>query len=226
MESSPSSSPPPGDATAVFPSALVVDLEHDAAKSATPRDDAQRFAGLRQSLELLEQAGAAVAGRRGAIEGVRGRIASDTSAEMSTGATSALLLTLLPEMLMGQEWGDAITAIVSLDIDVRTAARGATPLGPQAGPPTPAVIPATHRRRARAQRVCILPSGIVTGSVRRFTEPKKAAPTGGEDASRELIGARDSPEGKTRRYGPRVSRRIAHRARVCFTGRRRTPCRV
>lgn len=93
----------------------------------------QRLAETMQSLTLVERAGAAMAGAGGApIEAPRGRVVPGRP-------SSAVLLTLLPELLRGQEWGDAVTTIVSLDIDVREAAPVMEPLAAPA-PPTPASL--------------------------------------------------------------------------------------
>lgn len=91
----------------------------------------QRVAEAVQSLELAGRAGDRRTGGSGAsIEGARGRV--HASAGNST--PSAALLALLPDLLRGQEWGDVVTTVVSLDIDMREAAPGAAPLAP---PPAP-----------------------------------------------------------------------------------------
>jgi len=36
-------------------------------------------------------------------------------------SASTALVTMLPELLVGMEWGDAVTAVVSLDIDMAEA---------------------------------------------------------------------------------------------------------
>lgn len=93
----------------------------------------QRIGETRQSLDLARRAGRRRAGEEGApVEGVRGRVASGPD----TREPSATLLALLPDLLRGLEWGDAVTTIVSLDVDVRDAAYGAGELAPQAPPPT------------------------------------------------------------------------------------------
>ncbi len=92
----------------------------------------QRLGEAMQSLELAARAGDRRTGGEGRpIEGVRGR-----SSDVTRDSPSAMLLALLPDLLLGQEWGDAVTTIVSLDIDVREAGRapGAAPLSP---PPAP-----------------------------------------------------------------------------------------
>ena len=91
----------------------------------------QRIGEAIQSLELAGRAGGRRTEGRGVpVEGPRGRLRADGQ----IGAPSAALLALLPELLRGQEWGDAVTTVVSLDIDVREAAEGAPPLAP---PPAP-----------------------------------------------------------------------------------------
>ena len=91
----------------------------------------QRLAETVQSLELAQQAGDRRTGGSGTpVEGPRGRL----SVDRQDAPASALLLALLPELLRGQEWGDVVTTVVSLDIDVREAAPGAVPLTP---PPAP-----------------------------------------------------------------------------------------
>lgn len=91
----------------------------------------QRLAEAVQSLDLAARAGARRAGDGGAgVEGPRGPQPRDAGAP----GPSAVLVALLPDLLRDLEWGDAVTTVVSLDIDVREAAAGATPL---AGPPAP-----------------------------------------------------------------------------------------
>lgn len=88
----------------------------------------QRLGETMQSLALAARAGDRRTGGEGRpVEGVRGRV-SDATRD----SPSAMLLALLPDLLRGQEWGDAVTTIVSLDIDVREAALapGAAPLRP------------------------------------------------------------------------------------------------
>ena len=90
----------------------------------------QRLAEAVQSLTIVARAGAARAGAGGApAEGPRGPVAPGRS-------PSAVLLSLLPELLRGQEWGDAVTTVVSLDIDMREAAPSMQPLAdpPVQGP--------------------------------------------------------------------------------------------
>ncbi len=90
----------------------------------------QRLAEVLQSLDLAARAGDRRTGGRGApVEGPRGRL----YASGADAPPSAALLTLLPDLLRGQEWGDAVTTIVSLDIDMGEAAPGAAPLAPPPG---------------------------------------------------------------------------------------------
>lgn len=92
----------------------------------------QRIAEAAQSLDLAPRAGDRHAGAGGlAIEGPRGRVPRDPA---EPGGPSGACLALLPALLRDQDWGDAITTIVSLDIDVREAASGAAALAPLPAP--------------------------------------------------------------------------------------------
>jgi Ni,Fe-hydrogenase III large subunit len=71
----------------------------------------QRLAEARQSLDLAQRAGDRVAGP-GAAEGPRGRGNVDPP-------PIATLLSLLPALLSGAEWGDAVATVVSLDLELR-----------------------------------------------------------------------------------------------------------
>lgn len=75
----------------------------------------QRLAEAVQALELA----ARVAGRSttpvGRVEAPRGTLTPDAS-------PAAGLLALLPQLLTGLEWGDAVTTLVSLDLDLEEAA--------------------------------------------------------------------------------------------------------
>lgn len=75
----------------------------------------QRLAECRQSLDLARHAGDTRAGGRGRVESPTGLLESGTSA-------TGRLLGLLPDLLVGQEWGDAVTTVVSLDLDLEEAA--------------------------------------------------------------------------------------------------------
>lgn len=91
----------------------------------------QRLAETVQSLALAARAGDARAGV-GAEETPRGRGATPNGVAPFDARTtpSTALLALLPDLLRDQEWGDAVTTVVSLDLDVREAAAGAAPLAP------------------------------------------------------------------------------------------------
>ncbi len=75
----------------------------------------QRLAEAIQALDLAERAGARERSPGPALEGPRGPLAGG-------GLPSDSLLDLLPRLLVGQEWGDAMTTVASLDIDVEEAA--------------------------------------------------------------------------------------------------------
>lgn len=77
----------------------------------------QRLDEAAQSLDLAARAGDATAGGSGRVEGPRGAIAGDSD-------PLSLLLGLLPELLQGLEWGDAVTTVVSLDLDLRNTLSG------------------------------------------------------------------------------------------------------
>ncbi len=70
-----------------------------------------------QALELAAKAGPARAGGRGVVEAPRGRL------EVGEPPPERTLLDLAPEVLVGQEWGDAVTIIHTLDLDVEAAGR-------------------------------------------------------------------------------------------------------
>ena len=80
----------------------------------------QRLDEAAQSLELALRAGDRRTTQTGAVEGPRGRLAS-------TGAPADRVLPLLPRLLEGMEWGDAVTTLVSLDLDLDEAAAMRTP---------------------------------------------------------------------------------------------------
>lgn len=75
----------------------------------------QRLAETTQALDLAARAGDREAGGDGVVEGPRGRIERDS-------APIDRLLPLLPGVLAGQEWGDAVATVVSLDLDLDEAA--------------------------------------------------------------------------------------------------------
>lgn len=80
----------------------------------------QRLDEAAQSLELAGRAGDRHTIQTGAVEGPRGRLES-------AGAPADRLLPLLPRVLEGLEWGDAVTTLVSLDLDLDETAAVATP---------------------------------------------------------------------------------------------------
>lgn len=84
-----------------------------------------RVAEARQAVLLAKRSGASASTPSGVTEGPRGPLAAGAS-------PSAGLVALLPELLAGMEWGDAVTTVVSLDIGVvesavRRVAMGAGP---------------------------------------------------------------------------------------------------
>jgi hypothetical protein len=74
-----------------------------------------RLAEAQQALALAQRAGGSLTTSSGSVEGPGGPIGGDRSA-------SAALVALLPDLLVGMEWGDAVTTVVSLDIDMAAAA--------------------------------------------------------------------------------------------------------
>jgi hypothetical protein len=85
----------------------------------------QRLAEAAQSLQLAARAGEARLQPRGEIESPRGRLASGN-------APSTRLLPLVPELLVGSEWGDALATLVSLDLDLEAAAAVGSPVSREA----------------------------------------------------------------------------------------------
>jgi hypothetical protein len=77
----------------------------------------QRLAEARQAVALARAARTSTTSATEVVEGPRGPISGDQP------SPSARLLTLLPALLTGLEWGDAIAVIVSLDLDLEAAAR-------------------------------------------------------------------------------------------------------
>lgn len=74
----------------------------------------QRLREARRSLEIAARAGDSVCGGNGRIESPRGLLTRDRS-------PSPALMALIPRLVGGMEWGDAVTSIVSLDFDTREA---------------------------------------------------------------------------------------------------------
>lgn len=75
----------------------------------------QRLAEAAQSLALAARAGDRRTVPVGRVESPRGRLER-------ADAPAARLLPLLPRLLQGMEWGDAVTTLVSLDLDLEEAA--------------------------------------------------------------------------------------------------------
>ncbi|MBW3620924.1 MAG: hypothetical protein KY461_11810 [Actinobacteria bacterium] len=82
----------------------------------------QRLAEAEQALELAARAGSRRTGGSGAVESPRGRLEPDSS-------PTSRSLPLLPDLVTGMEWGDAVTTIVSLDLDLPEAAAIASVAG-------------------------------------------------------------------------------------------------
>jgi len=75
----------------------------------------QRLEEAAQSLDLAGRAEGQRSGPADRVESPRGRLELDS-------APAARLLPLLPALLQGSEWGDAVTTLVSLDLDLEDAA--------------------------------------------------------------------------------------------------------
>jgi hypothetical protein len=86
----------------------------------------QRMEEAIQALDLAKRAGDRRARPTGEVESPRGSLTLER-------APSARLLSLLPGALAGQEWGDAVTTVVSLDLDMEEAARQAEPVSAGTG---------------------------------------------------------------------------------------------
>lgn len=78
----------------------------------------QRIAEAAQALDLAARAGDARTGGAGEVEAPGGALRPGHSA-------GGRLLGLLPELLVGMEWGEAVTTIVSLDLDLEETAAAA-----------------------------------------------------------------------------------------------------
>ncbi|MEX2658277.1 MAG: hypothetical protein WD232_01170 [Acidimicrobiales bacterium] len=76
----------------------------------------QRLDEAAQALILAERAGERIRAPGPAVEGPRGALAAGAP------SPSGQLLGILPELLVDQEWGDALTIVTSLDLDVEEAA--------------------------------------------------------------------------------------------------------
>jgi hypothetical protein len=75
----------------------------------------QRLAEVAQALDLAARAGDRRSEPSGRVESPRGRL------EVGTSAT-ARVLPLVPRLVEGLEWGDAVAAVTSLDLDLEEAA--------------------------------------------------------------------------------------------------------
>ncbi|HEX2063737.1 MAG TPA: hypothetical protein VHE80_04870 [Acidimicrobiales bacterium] len=91
----------------------------------TPARWRQRLAETVQSLDLARRAGDRVTTVTGVVESPRGPLLPGAA------TPSANAVRLVPQVLPGLEWGDAMAAVVSLDIDLEEAA---LPLPVAAGP--------------------------------------------------------------------------------------------
>lgn len=78
----------------------------------------QRLAEAVQALELADLAGSRLRRPGPPVEGPRGPL------RVGEPLPSVSLLGLLPRLLAGQEWGDAMTIVASLDLDLEEAAVG------------------------------------------------------------------------------------------------------
>ncbi|MFN2490825.1 MAG: hypothetical protein ABR529_14050 [Actinomycetota bacterium] len=76
----------------------------------------QRVREAAQALDLAEQAGGARAGRSGAVESPRGMLTD-------RGGPSLRIARLVPSLVAGAEWGDAVATVMSLDLDMSEAQR-------------------------------------------------------------------------------------------------------
>lgn len=90
----------------------------------------QRLAEAEQSVELAGRGGEVLAAGGRRTESPRGLLAPSRS-------PLDALLKLLPQLLPGMEWGDAITTIVSLDIDLRDLPPQPAPAADSGRAPSP-----------------------------------------------------------------------------------------
>ena len=74
----------------------------------------QRLREAVQALELADRAGDVRAGGSGAIESPRGRLTAHDEPSLPTAD-------LVPSLVVGMEWGDAVATVVSLDLDMSAA---------------------------------------------------------------------------------------------------------
>lgn len=83
----------------------------------------QRVQEAAQALDLAERAADGRAGSAGVMESPRGSL-TDRS------GPSAAVASLVPALIAGMEWGDAVTTVVSLDLDMSEAHAPAGQAGP------------------------------------------------------------------------------------------------
>lgn len=76
----------------------------------------QRLGEAAQAMALVERSGDRVRAPGPPVEGPRGPIATGLQLPSSS------LLEVLPDLLAGQEWGDAVNIVASLDLDMEEAA--------------------------------------------------------------------------------------------------------
>lgn len=123
----------------------------------------QRMDEIVQSLDLAARAGDRHAGGPGSrVEGPQGTLA----AAPGWRNPSAHLIEQLPDRVKGLEWGDMVTTIVSLDLDVRAAAPGMAPLAPLAKPAAP----------AHAHSMSGMPGALAHGAGHGAAAPPSPAP--------------------------------------------------
>ena len=82
----------------------------------------QRVREAAQALDLAASAGDAIAGGSGVIESPRGALTDRVGPSLP-------IARLVPSLVAGMEWGDAVTTVVSLDLDMSEAHEPADQLG-------------------------------------------------------------------------------------------------
>ena len=98
----------------------------------------QRLNEATQAMELAEGAGTRVRHPGPDLEGPRGALRP--GAAMPTAA----LVDLLPDLLAGMEWGDAVTTVASLDLDLEEAGTTSPP-SPSDGQTAPSAARSDHQ---------------------------------------------------------------------------------
>ena len=103
------------DARAAQPAYRALGFEPQVGRSGDARGRwRQRLGEAVQALDLAERAGERRTEPAESVESPHGRLTA-------WARPMAVLLDLLPALLAGQEWGDAMTTIVSLDLDLEAA---------------------------------------------------------------------------------------------------------